>query len=302
MNNAQTVLKHLESAGFHAAFFPYHCIDRIKNHYDSLVEKNPGVKRTQSAVDYFRKHYQSDLPFKPFSFLVAAFPDNPAQIVLHIDGRPTAIPIPPTYRNFEIMGKHLEELIKTAANGCQTANPSGISQKLLAVLGGLGRYGRNNICYIDGLGSWFHLRAFCTDIPCDDVSHPLRFLDECEGCGLCKQNCPTGVIGEYPVIDTSRCLTMLNENKNPMPDWVPADVHHAAIGCLRCQENCPVNKTLPAKPVDTLEFDVAETRDLLSLEPGTLPPELAEKLKQFKLHEFSFGVIGRNAKLAMQNI
>jgi len=301
MNNAQTILNHLESAGFRAAFLPYHCIDRIKQHYDSLVEKNPGVKRTQSAVDYFRKHQPPEISFQPQSFLVAAYPDNPAQFILNIDGKPVTIPIPPTYRNYETMRMRFEEIMKSSAEGYQTSRSNGISQKLLAVLSGLGRYGRNNIFYLDGSDTYCHLMAVYTDIPCDDISYPIMFMDECESCGLCRQNCPTGAIGEFPVVDTSRCLTMLNEHKNPMPDWLPENVHHALIGCMRCQEICPKIKSLPAKTVDTLELDKDETRFLLSSDTSPLPPELEQKIKEFGMHEFSIGVLGRNAKLVLEN-
>ncbi|MCL2478811.1 MAG: hypothetical protein FWF22_04875, partial [Treponema sp.] len=165
------------------------------------------------------------------------------------------------------------------------------------VYSGLGRYGRNNICYIDGMGSYFNLKAYYTDVLCDDISYPLRFLDECKNCSLCRKNCPTGAIGENPVIDAAHCLTMYNENKDPMPGWMPQNAHHSLIGCLCCQEVCPVNRALPATPAAALELDEAETQAVLA--PAAMPPELVQKFRDFGMHEYFLSVLGRNARLVL---
>jgi len=107
---------------------------------------------------------------------------------------------------------------------------------------------------------------------------------------------------------------MLNENNQPMPDWLPANVHHALIGCLRCQEVCPHNRSLPEKTVLELVLDEAETQALLSCEtatpqpdsaappiPAALPPDLEKKLIAFGMHKFFLAVLGRNTRLVLKN-
>lgn len=295
------ILNQLKSAGFRAAFLPYHCMAQITETYEGLPAKSGNTPYIQNAINHFRNHQPPDIPFKPLSFLIAAYPGEPAQIILQDNGKGVAVPIPPTYLDDTEQRQKLNNTLESAAQGYHTAHARGMSQKLLAVYSGLGRFGRNNICYIDGLGSFFSLKAFYTDIPCEDVSYQIAFLESCESCDLCRQDCPTGAIGQNSVINAEKCLTMYNENKQPMPEWIPQRAHHTLIGCFRCQEICPQNKPLTVNTNRSLELSDNETRALLFSDSKALPPELTQKLRQFGLNDFILPVVGRNARLAMQN-
>lgn len=295
------IVKQLESAGFRAAFLPYHAIEQIKKSYDELSEKSKDIQYVQSAVKHFQNNQPPNIPFEPLSFLIVAQPGDYAQIVLSVEDNRVAVPIPPPF-NDPTEQKRFNEILESTIKNRQTAHTRGISQKLLTVLSGLGRYGRNNICYIGELGSYFNLRAFYTDIPCEDNSQLLKFLDECETCTLCRENCPTGAISQNTVIDATRCLSMYNEVDGTIPDWIPKTAHHTMISCLRCQEICPVNKSLPTKRIHTLELNEKETQTLISSNSATIPLELKQKLNQFGLEEGFIAIAGRNANLALKNL
>jgi epoxyqueuosine reductase len=282
---------------------PYQAIEQIKRSYDELSEKNKSmqIQYVENAISHFRNHQPPDIPFEPLSFLIVAQPGDYAQIILNTEGKQVAIPIPPPF-NGPAEQQRFTDTLELVLKGCRTAHTRGISQKLLAVHSGLGRYGRNNICYIEGLGSYFNLRAFYTDIECEDNMQPLRFMDECEKCGLCRKNCPTGAIGQNSVIDATKCLSMYNEVQGSIPDWIPQSAHHTMISCLRCQEVCPKNRSLPKKNIHTLELDETETQLLLSSDPKVITPELALKLKQFGLNDNFISIAGRNANLALKNL
>ena len=49
------IIKNLESAGFRAAFLPYHAIVQIKKSYDDLSEKSKDIQYVQNAVKHFQK-------------------------------------------------------------------------------------------------------------------------------------------------------------------------------------------------------------------------------------------------------
>lgn len=300
MRQVQSVVSEsLAAAGYRGAFLPYRDLTQIVQAYEDLVRLNPGIQSVQDAVTFFRSHQPPDIPFEPLSFLVVAYPASPARIVLETESRRLAIPIPPTYLDDNPERQRLRELLEQAVQGCKTAPCRGISQKLLAVLSGLGQYGRNNICYVDGWGSYVNLKAFYTDIPCADKSYPVRFMDACQACDLCRRSCPTGAIGAQTAIDANRCLTLHNESGQPLPDWIPSDVHHALIGCLRCQAGCPQNQPLPDKDIQTLELGASESRDLLAADATELAPELALKLRAFGIPEFCIAQAARNARLVM---
>jgi len=295
------IIKIFEAAGLRAAFMPFPAIERIKTSYDGLAAKRKDIQYVQNAVKHFQNNQPPNIPFEPLSFLVVAYPGDCAQFILSVEGKRIAIPLPPPF-NDRAEQKRFDDVIESVLKNCQTAHTRGISQKLLTVLSGLGRYGRNNICYIEGLGSYFNLRAFYTDIPCEDHSQPLLFMDECKTCTLCGDNCPTGAIGENSVIDATRCLSMYNEVDGAIPDWIPQSAHHTMISCLRCQEICPVNKALPQKKIHTIELSETETQSLLSSDSVAIPPELKQKIHQFGLDNGFISIAGRNANLALKNM
>jgi epoxyqueuosine reductase len=116
--------------------------------------------------------------------------------------------------------------------------------KLLAVRSGLAKYGRNNITYVDGMGSFFNLFAFFTDYEFDqDDWCKMEMLSFCQSCTLCLNNCPTGAIRENDmVINAGKCLSIYNEIPGEIPTWIPSEAHNSLMGCMRCQIHCPGNK------------------------------------------------------------
>jgi epoxyqueuosine reductase len=95
---------------------------------------------------------------------------------------------------------------------------------------------------------------------------------------------------------------MYNEVDGTIPDWIPQKAHHTMISCLRCQEICPVNVSLPKKIVYALELDEIETQALISSDSATMPEELKQKLSQFGLDDGFISIAGRNANLAINNL
>jgi epoxyqueuosine reductase len=156
--------------------------------------------------------------------------------------------------------------------------------KLLAVRSGLGRYGRNNICFVDGMGTYHALFAFLTDATgLPDSWGELALLEDCRECPLCYSLCPTGAIRrESFVIDAGRCVTLYNEVEGEFPNWILPSMHNALMGCLKCQLGCPANE----KPGPRIErggdIDEDETAKILAGAPDdALLASLGRKLRGF---------------------
>jgi epoxyqueuosine reductase QueG len=101
--------------------------------------------------------------------------------------------------------------------------------KLLAARSGLGLYGRNNLIFVDGMGSYNLLYAFLTDyqFPEDNWTN-LSVLDRCHRCDHCDRICPTVCISRSNFgINIDKCITLYNENPGEFPNWILKSYHHA---------------------------------------------------------------------------
>lgn len=128
------------------------------------------------------------------SIVVIAIPQGMSITTFKQGTKSFDIIIPPTYVWTE------------ARNNCKSALENVLEEtgakiiramlplKLLATRSGLGKYGRNNICYVEGMGSFARLEAFYTDYPFStDNWQKAEMLETCVKCKSCIKNCPTQV-------------------------------------------------------------------------------------------------------------
>jgi len=194
--------------------------------------------------------------------------------------------------DFEKTEKILKKmLIKEKYNFIKAQN---LPLKRLAVHSGLAVYGRNNICYINGMGSNFSFAAYYSDIPCtNDNWTDAAIAEICNKCNICLKNCPTGAIQENKfLIDNERCLSYWNENSAPFPEWIPKSAHHCVYDCLKCQIFCPMNKNQIKNVVGPIYFNESETDILLSglHFEQQLPASLKQKTKYLGFHQWPDGI------------
>jgi epoxyqueuosine reductase len=177
--------------------------------------------------------------------------------------------------------------------------------KTLAVRSGLAEYGKNNISYVDGYGSFHILWAFFSEAELPDQwTRPYRTMRICEGCSVCTNRCPTQAIRESEfVLDGGRCITAYNEMKEPLPDWIEAKAHNALIGCLKCQYDCPANSMSKQVCEQFAELNEAETFMLLNEQQNArLEASISEKLKSLgDWFAKDMKYLSRNIRLALAN-
>jgi epoxyqueuosine reductase len=194
----------------------------------------------------------------------------------------------------------IENYLKALLNprGYHVLHAPKLPHKLIAVRSGLGLYGRNNICFVDGMGSFLNLAPYFSDVPCEDNTwQEIRQMDLCHTCRACMQNCPTAAIMPTRfLIDNERCLTYFNEAGGEwnFPDWIDPSSHHALYGCLRCQTACPVDAQYVKTVAEPFEFSEAETTLLMERKSFELfPDELKQKVLALGMVEY-LGAIPRN--------
>jgi epoxyqueuosine reductase len=222
-------------------------------------------------------------------------------------GREHTVPVPPHYAGYgavpRAIARRVDELLRPAGFAAAHCEPP---LKTLAACAGLARYGRNTIAYVDGLGSWLQLGACVADAPPPDDAlwGEPQVLERCERCTACLRACPTGALsGGRFLLHTERCLTYHNESRAPLPDWLDGSVHHAAVGCLRCQQACPENRGAGPAEAPPETFDEAETAAILAAGDGApastdLDPSTRDKLARCGL-DYSPAVVARNLRLLL---
>jgi epoxyqueuosine reductase len=177
--------------------------------------------------------------------------------------------------------------------------------KLLAVRSGLGQYGKNNICYVPGMGSFLQLVALYSDLPCQEDSwQDAQVMQRCKSCNACRLKCPTGTIpSDRFLLRAERCIVFHNEKQGDVsfPAWMDPSSHNCLIGCMLCQRVCPVNRDFLGWIEGKEEFSEEETSLLIEgVKMDKLSTTTVEKLKRLDFVRFydkfprNLGVFSKN--------
>jgi len=183
-------------------------------------------------------------------------------VTVVVDGEELAVPIPTTYcHHDDIQAEVAVTLAASLAPAGLSAAPMRLPEKLLAVCAGVARYGRNNIAYVDGHGSFVELVTCVSDLaPGADPWAGPRSLPRCDSCEACRRPArpePSGTTGSCCTASAvSHCT---NESERPFPEWIDPPRHHCLVGCLRCQRCCPEDLAGRDEVAETAAFDERET-------------------------------------------
>jgi len=216
---------------------------------------------------HFYLQTNKDLPEAKTIIVVAMFrPFTRLRFECH--GEIFLADIPPTYftkADDSCAERIFKSVLETAGYRIVKAR---LALKTLAVRSGLAEYGRNNISYVPGMGSFCQLVAFYSDCPCEEDNwQEYKLMKDCENCSLCRENCPTeSITTDRFLIHAEKCLGSLNENEPNIPYWVKLQQEwpNALIGCMRCQNICPVNKPYLKNIESGDSFSEAETAMILN--------------------------------------
>ena len=247
--------------------------------------------------------YRYYLSYKKFA-IPKALPDSKSLIILaistrlmrvkfHLEGEIFDVIVPPPYYDDGLTFEEIENLIKDEIikeSGYEIEETRNqLFLKILAVRSGLAKYGRNNISYIKGMGSFFSLYAYYTNfkMPSDGWCN-LELMELCQNCNYCLRSCPTNAIRESNfIIDAGRCISLYNEIDGEIPKWVNPNSHHALMGCIQCQSHCPGNNE---KLKNVGYFEDISNKETKMLLDGDFNSELIKSLSvKIKMFDMSNG-------------
>ncbi len=242
---------------------------------------------------------------KARSLIVVAVRQPQMRFTFTRNGKPVQTIVPPTYLHWQRTDRKVADALEKILNSKgHRQTPAALPKKLLAVRSGLAAYGRNNITYFPGMGSFHRLVAFFSDLPClEDDWQESTMMERCQSCSACVQGCPSGAItAERFLLRAERCIVLHNEEPGdmPFPAWLDPSWHNCLVGCLHCQKVCPENKDCLEWIEEGAQFTSEETDLLLqgvSLEH--LPAVTVTKLERSDLVDL-MDVIPRNLKALLE--
>lgn len=230
------------------------------------------------------------------SILIIAVPQFITRLKIEYNGGHYTFAIPPTYVYSDVYKKVEDTVNRVLMPQKYSIIRTKLPAKLLAVRSRLGTYGRNNICYVNGMGSFYRLFTFYTDMPCnEDNWRETAVMPECGKCKACITVCPTGAIDDQRfLIHAEKCITNYNEREGDFPEWFHKAWHNAVVGCVKCQAVCPKNREFISRIEIEVAFNHEETEAILLKKPlEQLPHSLKQKLDKLDMTEY-YDVLQRN--------
>ena len=297
-----------DSRGYRAAAAPVSLLDEVCRSIES--------RRACGEIDagFFQNNLSS------FRYLQGCRIDAPASIILiamprpaHIlefstRGRAIETVIPPTYVRYRQVFEDVRVDLAAAAAIDSRFEILSAPLKALANRMGLMAYGRNNVGYIDGMGSYFQLIGLLSDASVSDRAVQVRSeetaLGRCRECRICAAACPMGAIGlERFLIHAEKCFTLYSESIDPIPEGHVPPSPQCLVGCLKCQEVCPENRGRLKYERTGISFTEKETAEFLGLSADSQKGlhQAADKLLPLGLSEDVLP-FARNLRLALSHM
>lgn len=281
------------------ATIPISCFNDIKDDISKFAQRRD-LNNFQRWIVTQGYVLNPEPDFEPQSIIIAAVGLNLCNAVFHYAGKTVTSVV-----DLKATAAEVEEVL-SQGNSYHFFHDHWLPHKRLAVRSGLAEYGRNNICFIDGMGSLITLFVFISDMPYDKqyTWREVKNMDICNTCNRCRKNCPTeAILADRFLIDNEKCLTSINQfGSGPFPDTMPKSAHHRIVCCSRCQDICPRNKGRFNSITQSVSFSEEETTLLLSGEKyENLPKELAEKIDTYCMKWF-YESLPRNLKALFDNV
>lgn len=200
----------------------------------------PRVKIDFSLVNRWTEPIRKAMP-EAKSAIVFGIPSTDDADELEIR-RPDGVISYPGYLVLSIIVRDMVSILKN--EGWRATFPSElVHNKSLAVLAGIGGYGKNSLIISPKHGPWLRFGVVVTDAPLQP-DEPFK-EDLCGKCTRCVRACPSGALEPY-VVNPDKCLVGAGELENPPKALRPLLAKHAPmvtprtrLMCTRCQMACP---------------------------------------------------------------
>ena len=283
--------------GYKASTVSIEHLSEVQAAVSRLVRQGLVSRRLSENWNFYLEN-DAGLP-QARTIIIVAVPQSLVRAVFQWQGKDHPAEIAPGYF-YRADETRVEELLKnTLVNSGYNIVKVNLALKTLAVRSGLAEYGRNNIAYVPGMGSFLRLVAYYTDFPCEkDSWGGYQVMSACTDCTICRYNCPTGCFhSDRFLIRAENCLGFLGQRQPDFPYWVrlQPDWKNALVGCMRCQFVCPVNEPFIGNIREGPSFSEEETGQILeAVQLEQLSPKT--RLKLSDIPDRIYPMLSRNLR------
>ena len=154
----------LEKKGYKGKIVSAKYMPELKNRFQQYsILLDAGIH--DEFKEYFE--FQPNVDFDVNSLFIMAIPQPHFEAIFHWNNRKISLLIPPTYLyGRKVIDQMHDALLNYLTPAGYNVAYARLPQKLLSVSCGLAAYGRNNITYVEGMGSFYRLSTFYSDYPC----------------------------------------------------------------------------------------------------------------------------------------
>jgi len=298
---AALIYSKLDEVGYRVIVLPIEHLAQLKFEIEECLSQGKiDAGLYDKYLSYFKFDVTTSLP-RACSVIITAAPQPQRKVTFHFNEQTYLVIIPPTY--YADTDNQISSMLQNILNSNDyQLYPAALPLKLLAVYSGMAKYGKNNVAYVEGLGSFVRLKAFLSDMPIGRGAWlEPRLMKECDRCKACLNECPTrAIVQDRFLIHAERCITFFNEDREEFPEWINPTWHNSLVGCMKCQLVCPVNKRFIKWVEEGEAFNEAETELILNGVPlDRIPPEMAHKLNRGYMLEY-LDVLPRNLRALLK--
>jgi epoxyqueuosine reductase len=299
--NALQIITLLDNNDFKAGIVSINRIQDLRKHVASLyTQKLFDETFYEERLTHFDFNI-SNILANAQSIIVATTKQPIIQVEFSYQGIVHKIIVPPTYD--DMTDKHAFKILTglLEPEGFKLREVS-LPEKLLLVMSGIAKYGRNNIAYVKGMGSFHRPVVFITDaklVEMEWISPEIH--EKCIKCKTCIKYCPTGAISKDQfLLKAEKCLTFYNERNSSFPEWIKSEWHNCLIGCMMCQNKCPLNEDNIDNIESVVTFSEQETLEIIRNKPlRKLSRSTIDKLEKINLF-CDYNLLGRNLSVLVK--
>jgi epoxyqueuosine reductase len=153
---AGLICSELEERGYRGTVVPIEHVAQLRYEIEENVNQGKiDVGLYERYLAGFEFDITTRLP-KACSIIITAAPQPQRKVTFHFNGQTYPVIIPPTYY-YDTDAQIRNTLQNVLNSNDYQLYPAALPSKLLAVCSGMAKYGKNNIAYVEGLGSFVRL-------------------------------------------------------------------------------------------------------------------------------------------------